>query len=405
MARSRKNFGLVMVFLGYKGRIHRGKFTARSIRYILTDQAARLFPALRRRWLLPVESQPIAEAASADIPFPSIVIDTPTPACFAKLGIVHPRPVQQTHNVYFIEDVTVTGWAGAMIKNDLLLTTRPQHNWVSGLRARPHRIRKLSASQPYFNLMVPIPARGHIFHWLFDSILPFISFLESGESPGKPGLLVNAAQSEIQKLTIGFLKHRYWITAIEAISEREAVQVPHLQAAIPTYNCPRGLQSPLGLAVIEELGRFIAGEVSSGEGPKRIYISRHDAKLRRVQNEEELIPELTARGFERLTLAGMPLSQQVTLFLNAEAVVGPHGAAFAHVAWCRPGTKVIEFLPSPERGRRKTRPLANSDFWFVALQRNLSHSCYVAGQVEGGSDGFAIPKSLLMDALDEAGLR
>ena len=64
-----------MVSLQYKGRIHKSKFTMRSLRYILSDQAARLFPALQRRWLLPVESRPIAEAASGDCPLPSATVD------------------------------------------------------------------------------------------------------------------------------------------------------------------------------------------------------------------------------------------------------------------------------------------------------------------------------------------
>ena len=65
--------------------------------------------------------------------------------------------------------------------------------------------------------MAWIPGRGHVFHWLFDSILPFIAFVESGKAGNDIGLIVNAKQSEIQKLTIGFLKKRYGIHAIEPV--------------------------------------------------------------------------------------------------------------------------------------------------------------------------------------------
>ena len=174
-----------MVFLQYKGRIHRGKFTARSIRYILSDQAARLFPALQRRWLLPVESLPIAEAAREVFPFPSAVIEAGLPECHTALGISWPRPVQQIRRVYSVDDVVVTGWAGAMIKDGLLLTVRANHNWVSSLRAHPHRLRTLSAGRTYFNLMAPIPARGHMFHWLFD--FDRSAHRISGERTGRSG--------------------------------------------------------------------------------------------------------------------------------------------------------------------------------------------------------------------------
>ncbi len=392
-----------MVFLHYKGRIHKGKFTARSVRYVLSDQAARFFPALQRRWLLPIDSQSIAEAASGVLPLPSVVVDAPTPACFAMLGISHPRPVQQTHHVYTVDDAVVTGWAGAMIKNGRLLTVRPQHNWVASLRAHPHRVRKLPSSRPYFNLMAPIPARGHIFHWLFDSIIPFMSFLESGGRTADPGLIVNADLSEIQKHTIGFLKARYGITAIEPTGPHEAIFVPHLQVAVATHFLPRGLQSPLGLALLSELGQFIAADAAFEETPKRIYVSRNDARLRRVLNEDAILPELEARGFKRVILAGMPISRQAGLFLNAEAVVAPHGAGLAHIAWCKPGTKIMEFFPNPDGPRGNARN-ATSNFWFISQERALDYRSYLAGPVETRADGFAIPEDLLVAALEESAI-
>ena len=110
-----------MVSLQYKGRIHKSKFTMRSLRYILSDQAARLIPALQRRWLLPVEPRPIAEAACGDCPLSSARVDAALPELYAALGISAPDPLQLTDHVYSLEDVLITGWAGAMIKDGLLL--------------------------------------------------------------------------------------------------------------------------------------------------------------------------------------------------------------------------------------------------------------------------------------------
>ncbi len=388
-----------MVFLNYRGRIHRGKFTARSVRYILSDQAARFFPSLQQRWLLPVASQPIADAAREIIALPSAAVDVPIPDCFVKLGISYPAPLQQVHRVHMLDGVFMTGWAGAMIKDGLFLAVRPKPNWVSSLRARPHRIRNLSDGRVYFNLMTPIPARSHMFHWLYDSILPLISLMESGRAPTGLGLVVNARLSEIQARSIAFLKARYAITEVEPVEESEAVFVPHAAAAIADHSLPRGLQSPLGLARLNELGQFIAGDAGQEDWPKRIYVSRNDARLRRVLNEEAIMPGLEARGYKRVSLAAMPISRQVGLFLNAEAAIGPHGAAFAHISWCKPGTKITEFIPSPDSRRRTTRPLANADFWFIALQRNLRYSCYIAGGVQR-SDAFTIPLELLTEAVD-----
>jgi hypothetical protein len=390
-----------MVSLHYKGRIHKGKFTARSVRYVLCDQAARLLPGLQRRWLLPVESHPIESVASEDVPLPSAVVGARPPDCFKELGIAHSPPVQLTDHIYSVEDVTVTGWAGAMIKDGHLLTIRPQHNWVSSLRAHPHRLRALPRHRPYFNLMAPFPARGHIFHWLFNSILPLLSYLEKAGSGSSLGLIVNGERSEFQNFTIDFLKQRYMIGDVEPVAKHEAVRVPHLKVAIPVPHRPRALQSPAGLAMLNELGAFIGEKEPPREWPRKIYVSRDDAKLRRVLNEGSLLALLEAKGFKRVVLSRMPLAHQVELFRSAETVVAPHGAGLAHIAWCKEGSSIAEFFPGPGGPKGNARN-ASSDYWLISAQRGLSYKCYLAGPVETRSDGFSIDQDLLVKAIEDA---
>ena len=136
-----------MFSLQYRGRIYKSKFSMRSFRYILSDQAARAFPALQRHWLFPVESRPIAEAAVEHVATPSASIGAPVPECLVKLGIPLPRPLQATQHFYRLQDTVVTGWAGAMMKDGLLLADGPMPNWASHLRARWHRLRTLPAGR------------------------------------------------------------------------------------------------------------------------------------------------------------------------------------------------------------------------------------------------------------------
>lgn len=389
-----------MVSLQYKGRIHKSKFSLRSLRYILSDQVARLFPALQRRWLLPLESQPIGKAASEDFPLPSSLVDAPLPALYGKLGIAAARPLQLVDHIYTVQDALVTGWAGAMIKDGLLLTVRPRHNWVAALRAHPHQLRSLADDRAYFNLMAPIPAKGHIFHWLFNAMVPLLAYLESGGRDEGLGLLVNAAPSEIQDWSIEYLKVRYGIAAVEPVAQREAVRVSDLKVAIPVPHIPRALQSPLGLARLDDLGSFIAGRHDTGGGT-RIYISRNDARLRRVRNEKRLQPMLDVLGFERAVLADLSMERQVKLFRQADIVVAPHGAGLAHIAWCKPGTKVIEFFPDPDGPRGRVRN-ATYDYWLLSQLLGLDYSCHLAGPIETSDDGFSIDEALLTRALEEA---
>jgi len=387
-----------MVSLQYKGRIHKSKFTMRSLRYILSDQAARLFPALQRRWLLPVESRPIAEAACSDCPLPSARVDAALPELYATLGISAPDPLQLTDHVYSLDDVLITGWAGAMIKDGLLLTVRPQHNWVAALRAHPHQVRTLPGDRLYFNLMAATPAKGHIFHWLFNAVVPLLAYLESGQRDTGLGLIVNAAESEIQRRSIDYLKERYGISAIVPVAQNEAVRVPHLRAVIPVPHIPRALQSPLGLGRLGDLGGFMAQKLSE-DGAKRIYVSRHDARLRRVLNEKSFMPKLESLGFQRAILAEMPIARQIALFRQAEIVVAPHGAGLAHIAWCKPGTKIIEFFPSPDGPRGRVRN-ATYDYWLLSQLLGLDYTSQLGGPIETRNDGFSIDGDLLTSTIE-----
>jgi len=389
-----------MLSLQYKGRIYKSKLSMRGVRYILQDQAARAFPALQRRWLLPVESRPISEAAVEDLAISSPSIDDPIPECLAKLGVSLPEPLQVVQHFYGLRDTAVTGWAGAMMKDGYLLELHPGPNWTALVRARRHRLRMLPATRPYYNLMAPIPARGHIVHWLFESIVPLLTFLESGGRDLGLGLIVNAERSGFQQITIGYLKAKYGIDVLEPLGASDAVQVPHLRAAVPAPYSPLALRPAAGMAKLEDLGRFIAGDTPESGFPKRIYISRNDARLRRVQNEERILPILEERGFQRVTLKGLPMARQVQFFRQAEAVIGPHGAGLAHTAWCKPGTKVIEFFPG--LGGPRVVKNAGTGMWLIAMQRALDYSCYLAGPPQSREDSFAIEEDLLLHALDAA---
>jgi hypothetical protein len=280
--------------------------------------------------------------------------------------------------------------------------SQPQ-NWVSTLRAHPHAERQLASGRIHYNLMSPIPARGHIFHWLCDSLIPLISFLENGGLADRLVPIVNRKPSEIQRQSFAYLAARYGLADIEPLGQHEAAHVPKLKVSIAVPDFPRALQAEAGLARIDDLGAFLAAEAMAEPTPRRIYVSRDDARLRRVVNEDEILPRLEMLGFKRVVLKGMPIPRQVQLFRRAEAVVAPHGAGLAHTIWCAPGTKVLEFFPDPDGPRGHPRN-ATCNFWLVAETRGLKHSVSFGGPPLNRNDGFRLEISTLNAALEKAGI-
>jgi hypothetical protein len=173
------------------------------------------------------------------------------------------------------------------------------------------------------------------FHWLYD-VLPRLLLLE------RAGLLRHDATFIVPVLRSSFhhetlellgidLERCYEVTGPTRIVTDELV-------ATTGHRNHNYVEPWVTRFLAERLGR------PSATRERRIYINRQDAELRKLTNEPELERALAALGIESVSLDGLPFTEQVDLFASAELVVGPHGAGLANVAFCGPGTRVIELL-------------------------------------------------------------
>ena len=65
--------------------------------------------------------------------------------------------------------------------------------------------------------------------------------------------------------------------------------------------------------------------------------------LRRcIVSLNEVKQYLLKNNFIPVKLHEIKFSEQVELFYNADIIIGLHGGGFANLAFCKPGTKVIE---------------------------------------------------------------
>ena len=80
----------------------------------------------------------------------------------------------------------------------------------------------------------------------------------------------------------------------------------------------------------------------------KVFIDRRDdTKFNHCQiiNDEEVFQYLKTKGFSKYKVGQLSFKNQIHLFHNAKIIIGPHGAAFANLVFCKPQTKVIEFKP------------------------------------------------------------
>lgn len=100
-----------------------------------------------------------------------------------------------------------------------------------------------------------------------------------------------------------------------------------------------------------EAARELVGNQSDGEAgerSRRIYISRRKARVRRIENEADVLRVLKKFGFQKVYLEDLSIADQVSLFESAEMVVAPHGAGLTNTCFCAPSTRVLE-LNTPVR--------------------------------------------------------
>jgi capsular polysaccharide biosynthesis protein len=175
----------------------------------------------------------------------------------------------------------------------------------------------------------------------------------------------------------------YQVDTIELLKQRLPVEFVAVEAddpftAGPAFNSPGmtfGGGQRIG-AIVGEYADWLRrhfGVRKIASTGRRIYVSRNESKMRRVVNEDDLLPMLEKLGFEIVRPGLLPLAQQVREFASADVVVSPHGAGLTNILFCRPDAKLVEIFP--EGG------VHGSAFLRIASQRRMPYAFFVAAKV------------------------
>lgn len=106
------------------------------------------------------------------------------------------------------------------------------------------------------------------------------------------------------------------------------------------------------------------------EKGKYTYISRNkrELRVRRCANEEALLPHLKTLGFSVYTMEHMTFEQQIKLFRSSEIITGVHGAGFAWLIFCHPGTAFVEIY----------KPIQKRHYEDISMKCQLDYTKFVA---------------------------
>lgn len=169
--------------------------------------------------------------------------------------------------------------------------------------------------------------------------------------------------------------HIYLITTSPSINLGTFKILGEKILGIPITQIPLSKESEINLPVVKinDLGfgpynpglfkrilPYISKRLTIPESPyKVILIERGSSKIlgnqptgserRSLENHEEIKNALTNRFgklFKNVILENIEIEEQISLFMNAEIIIGQHGAGLCNIIWCnRPDTLIIEFPP------------------------------------------------------------
>ncbi len=180
------------------------------------------------------------------------------------------------------------------------------------------------------------PAWSNYAHWLTESMPIWTYYAKYLKHHGVKLIVppLSAVQREV--LTLLDIDQANLVQATGTLMRFEKLLVP---SDLSVWQPPFLLRE----ASLEVLTKVVA----SGSAPvgKRIFLSRRDARTRRLLNGDAVEAVLANHGFNILSCSEMRFAEQVQAAAGADIVIGCHGAAMANILFCPEGCRVIELFP------------------------------------------------------------
>jgi len=225
---------------------------------------------------------------------------------------------------------------------------------------------------------------GIFYHWLYQ-LLPRIELIR------RAGI----ALDDVDYFLVNDLAGRYKAETLKAIgvgrdklllsSELRYVQAREL--IVPSIVLRGGCYPDWMRSFLRRT--FLGDAEAVRSAGRRLYLSRGEAKYRRVLNEDAVSDVLRQYGFEIVRLETLPFADQARLLSEAAVVVAPHGAGLGNVVFCDAGTKVIEIF-APE--------LVTGFYWRLCTESQLDYY-YILG--EGAPDTVSADYDQSWDAVQD----
>ena len=249
------------------------------------------------------------------------------------------------HDLAIIKDNEIINGPSFQYRNNAIglpVNEECKHNIVFK-KGRPRFKKKLNGK--IFSLLTGGGGNQNYWHWLFD-VLPRLGILEKSVKD------VTIDYYLFPDLNQKFQKESLDLLNIPSDKRLSSKIFRHLSAdqIIATSHPYTILNDPLLDSlnipqwIIDFLKKKFLNKVKVQDNEfKKIFINRKDGKTYRfISNEKEVEKFLEKKGFKSLTLSNYNFLEQIKIFMNADFIIGLHGAGFANTIFSKPKTRILE---------------------------------------------------------------
>lgn len=274
-----------------------------------------------------------------------------------------------------LRDIVVLGNSGSVVKDGRVVSRREDWIRTDKTTNKPYLFKPVQGDGRYINCLGFHRSHNHIYHFFLDIAAPLLIYLHKSGDTDALNIIVRPDLSPFQRDFFDALMERFPHINILPLRKNEKL----LCSSLIYINCECKPRLHLREHIEDMKTMMLKHYGIKPVGGRRVYISRQDARVRHVLNEDALMEMLDGYGFERHTLAPLPYPKQVELFADAEIIISPHGAGLVNLLYCQTDVKIIEMFSSKHR-----------DEGFIRLAKSLGmqHYRHMICQTDSIKDHF-----------------
>lgn len=332
--------------------------TIRQCRFALAQQLARVSPGLCSLICLIVREAEFESLAKCG-PFSVMeTSETPFPAEWMsrfsasfKSECSREGRVRNTSElelqIALFRDAWVFGHTGQIVDAGSSLSITAVHRGST----KPGFLRTQRLDGIAFSLLGGVPgSRRNYYHFVVENLPERLAALRSAvEAFGQITLLLPESDHPLDTVLGSEARRLYPGLPVRKLKRCEKLRceavVVHRVRRSSIFRSPASRQL-LCLAVEAMRQTFqvlpVPPRLSCDVGKRRLFVSRADAKKRRLLNEEEVFRRIEHLGFKRVMPGLLPVAEQIALFSEAQIVAGPHGAGLTNLIFMPEGGAVVE---------------------------------------------------------------